>query len=187
MHEESAKVLLDRMARGERHSAEKLIPMVYSQLRALAQKALAGERRDHTLQATALVHEAYAKLVDQPLVGYANQAHFFHAAARAMRQVLVDHARARNAVKRGGGAAVSSISDVAAAFHADPDRVLALDEAISRLEQEDPEAASVVRLRFFAGLSGEESAAILMVSPRKVDMLWARARAKLMLLLEASD
>jgi len=158
---------------------------VYAQLRATAQRLLEAERPGHTLQATALVHEAYAKLVGGNLAQFANRAHFYDAAARAMRQVLVDHARSRNALKRGGDRVAVSFHDLESAFAADPLAVLALDEAISRLEQEDPEAASVVRLRFFAGLSGDEAAGLLGVSPRKVDMVWARARAKLRLSLDS--
>jgi len=175
--------LLERISQGDRQAAAELLPIVYEQLRASAQKLMAGERRDHTLQATALVHEAFAKLVGGTPEGFANRAHFFDAAARAMRQVLIDHARARNAQKRQAGSARIPISDLSTAFDADPSRVIALDDAISRLESEDPEAAAVVRLRFFAGLSGEESAAILGCSSRKVDMVWARARAKLLLML----
>lgn len=180
-----ATLILERIAQGDRHAAAELLPLVYAQLRASAQKAMAGERRDHTLQATALVHEAFARLVGGDGAGYANRAHFYEAAARAMRQVLIDHARSRNAQKRGGGSRPESLVDLASAFEADPARVLALDEALCRLETEDPEAAGVVRLRFFAGLSGEQAAGVLGVSARKADMLWARARAKLFRALES--
>src|SRR5262245_45146790 len=143
------------------------------------------ERGDHTLQATALVHEAYLRLVGAQPVTWANRAHFFDAAARAMRQILIDHARARKSQKRGGGGVKRPLTDFSAALEAESEDVLALDEAISRLEAEDQEAAAVVRLRFFAGLSGDEAAEALGISARKVDLVWARARAWLFRRLEA--
>ena len=180
-------VILHQAAAGDRAAAERLLPIVYHQLRASAQKLMAAERGDHTLQATALVHEAYAKLVAGQPIDWANRAHFYDAAARAMRQILVDHARARGALKRGGCAERRPITDFAAAFSSDPAGVLALDAALSRLEREDQDAAAVVRLRFFAGLSGDQAASALGVSPRKVDMVWARARAWLFRELSGPD
>ena len=146
------------------------------------------ERGEHTLQATALVHEAYLRLIGDAPVPWANRAHFFAAAAEAMRRILVEHARARQRVKRGGGPATTprrppnGVLDLADES-ADPDEILMLDEAIRRLEQEDPEAARVVRLRFFAGLSVDETAEALGVSPSSVDREWAYARARLHRLL----
>ncbi|MBS0190331.1 MAG: RNA polymerase subunit sigma [Planctomycetes bacterium] len=184
MPDPGVSAILQRASSGDRRAADDLLPLVYSQLRAAAQNAMRNERPDHTLQATALVHEAYAKMVGGQPVDWANRAHFYDAAARAMRQILIDHARAKNAEKRGGDARREPLSDFAGAFHADPARILALDEALSRLEREDEELASVVRFRFFAGLSGDDTAQVLNVSPRKVDMLWARARAWLFRELE---
>lgn len=170
-------LILSRVSAGDKSAADQLLPLVYQQLRAAAQIAMNNERKDHTLQATALVHEAFAKLVaGQPMV-WESRAHFYDAAARAMRQILIDHARARNAQKRGGGARRLEFKDFAGAMDADSEEIFALDAALGRLEEEDPEAATVVRLRFFAGLSGEQAADALRFSPRKVDMVWARARA----------
>lgn len=152
-----------------------------------------GERADHTLGATALVHEAYLRLAGRPQQagGWANEAHFFVAAAEAMRRVLVDHARGRMRIKRGGDgmaaarkldpSTLENVSCVAA--EAGPEAILALDEAFSRLEQEDPRGAAVVRLRFYAGLSVEQSAVVLGVSDRTIKREWAFARARLFDLL----
>ncbi|MBL8888217.1 MAG: sigma-70 family RNA polymerase sigma factor [Phycisphaerales bacterium] len=185
MDDPGVSVILSKVASGDRRAADQLLPLVYSQLRAAAQNAMNNERKDHTLQATALVHEAYAKLVGGQPIDWANRAHFYDAAARAMRQILIDHARSRNAEKRGGGARKQELTDFAAAFDSDSDQILALDAALSRLETEDAEIASVVRFRFFAGLSGDETAQALGVSARKVDMMWARARAWLFRELES--
>ncbi len=184
MTDQNLSLILDRVAAGDSRAASDLLPIVYQQLRQSAQKAMTAERHDHTLQATALVHEAYAKLVGGAPIEWANRAHFYDAAARAMRQILIDHARAKQSVKRGGGAARAPLSDFAAAFAADSDQILALDAALSRLEGEEPQLASVVRMRFFAGLSGEEVARAIGVSPRKVDALWAHARAWLFRAIE---
>ncbi len=187
--------ILRRASDGEGRAAAELLPIVYQQLRQSAQRAMNKERTDHTLEATALVHEAYAKLVGGAPVQWANRAHFYDAAARAMQQILIDHARSRNTIKRGGGGGKADaawgtkggrvpLSDYAAAFTADASQVLALGEALSRMETEEPQLARVVRLRFFAGLSGEDVAQAIGVSPRKVDSLWALARAWLFRALE---
>ena len=154
--------------------AERLLPLVYDQLRAAAQNCLRSERPDHTLQATALVHEAYLKLVGPRDVPWQNRAHFYAAAAQAMRRILVDHARAKAAESRGG------LDARRAALDPDSEResagFLILDETIERLESVDPEAAAVVRLRYFAGLSIEETAQALSVSAPTVKRAWAFAR-----------
>ena len=170
-------------------AGEKPVPdltaQVYEQLRAIAAARLQGQPAGHTLQATALVHEAYLKLQDHPSILGGERARFFHAAAQAMRQVLIDHARGKGRVKRGGGAARRELADVAQlAAEDDVDQILALDEALRRLEQQDPAAAQVVKLRFYAGLSVEETAAVLGVSERTVKRDWQFARAWLYRVLE---
>jgi RNA polymerase sigma factor (TIGR02999 family) len=147
----------------------------------MAQRQMQGERVGHTLTATALVHEAYLKL-GGAACSLPPGAPFYHAAAQAMRRILIDHARRRKAEKRGGERRrmeeLSNVIDLAE--HGDPDEILALEDALVRLEQEDPDAAAVVRLRFFAGLSGDESAKVIGISPRQADREWAYARAFLL-------
>lgn len=172
--------------------SERLLALVYEQLREMARRQFARERPDHTLQATALVHEAYLRLVGEQPVGWDSRRHFFFAAARAMRQILIEHARARGRAKRGGGADGSRgrrlpIDMLDLAHESDPDEILALNEAFCRLEEQEPEAAAVVRMRFFAGLSGDETAAVLEISPRQADRLWAFARAWLFRELGAGE
>src|SRR5689334_1199052 len=134
-----------------------LFEKVYAELRAMAQKQMNGERSGHTLHATELVHEAYLRLQggDEKL-DYGNKAHFFHAAGEAMRRILIEHARKKASLKRGGDRERTSLSLVDAALPDHPDELLALDEALLRLEEKDPRAAEVVRLRFFAGLTIEQ-------------------------------
>ncbi len=171
-------ILLDE-TKDSTHRVECLLPLVYDQLRAVAQRALAAERPGHTLQATALVHEAYLKLVGEREIPWASRAHFYVAAAEAMRRILIDHARARGRVKRGGGGGgrarltLSDVTDLASK----PDEIVRFDEAFGRLEGESSEAAAIVRLRFFAGLSVEQTAEALGVSTSTVDRRWAFARA----------
>ena len=153
-----------------------LLAAVYDQLRALAQQRLRGERVGHTLTATALVHEAYLRLSEGRRVPWDSEAHFYVAAADAMRQILLDHARSRGRVKRGGGRRRVPISVVDLAAEPDIDEIVALDGHLCRLEQEHPEAAVVVRLRFYAGLTIDRTAEVLERSPRQVDRLWAYAR-----------
>ena len=157
--------------------AEKLLPLVYDQLRAIAQRAMAGERPDHTLQATAVVHEAFLRLVGDREIPWTGKAHFYVAAAEAMRRVLLDHAKARERVKRGGGRPRLALTDVADLAAGDSREVLMFDEAFRRLEGESPEAAAIVRLRFFAGLGVEQTAEALGISTSTVDRRWAFARA----------
>ncbi len=164
-------------ASGDKGAADRLLPLVYDQLRRAAQNDLAGERDGHSLSATALVHEAYLKLVGPREVAWAGRGHFYAAAAEAMRRILLDHARARG--RRGGTPQpLTEVGDVAA-LAADPDQIVAVDEAVRRLEGEDPEAAAVVRLRFYAGLSVDQAAEALGLSPRTAARLWTYARAVL--------
>ncbi|MGD9688321.1 MAG: ECF-type sigma factor [Phycisphaerales bacterium] len=178
-------LLINKAQEGDRQAAAELLPLVYEQLRRAAQLAMNGERTGHTLQATALVHEVYVRLLGESPGGYAGRAHFYHAAGRAMRQLLIEHARGRARLKRGGagaagaeGAAAGLVPlDVAdLASEADPGELLALDEGVRHLEEEDPEAAAVVRLRFFAGLTIDQTAEALGMSPRQVDRTWLFAR-----------
>jgi RNA polymerase sigma factor (TIGR02999 family) len=169
-------ILLDE-TQGSDERVESLLPLVYDQLRAVAQRALAAERPNHTLQATALVHEAYLKLVGEREVPWANRAHFYVAAAEAMRRILIDHARSRGRVKRGGGRAQLDLGSVAELAAGESSDILGFDELFRRLESELPEAAAVVRLRFYAGLSIAETAKALELSTNTVDRRWALARA----------
>ena len=155
----------------------RLLPVVYAQLRAVARAHLRHERPGHTLRATALVHEAYLRLLGGAYPTWNDRQHFFHAAAEAMRRILVEHARKRARVKRGGNPVKVALSDVNLATEQDPAEILALDEAIRRLQEQEPTAADVVRLRFFAGLSVEETAQVLDLSARTVKREWAFARA----------
>lgn len=173
-----ARLLTERVANEPKLAAE-LLPLVYDALRDLAKQFMGRERIEHTLQATALVHEAYQRLVGRE-VAWEGRVHFYLAAAQAMRDILIDHARTRNRQKRGGGAKrvpldISSVADLGS--EADVDTILALDSAICRLGEMDAQAEQVVRLRFFAGLSVEEAAQALKVSPRTVKRSWSFARA----------
>lgn len=156
---------------------ERLIPLVYDELRALARAQLRHERPEHTLQATALVHEAYLRLVGGHQPPWNDRQHFFRAAAEAMRRILIEHARKRASVKRGGPRVRVELSGVDLAQEQDLEEILALDDAFRRLEEQDPEAADVVRLRFFAGLSVAEAAQATGLSERTVKREWAFARA----------
>lgn len=165
---------------GKRDSAgEELLELVYDNLRQIARQRMAGERAGHTLQATALVHEAFLRLIGDEDLSWENRGHFYAASAQAMRRILIDHARGRNAEKRGGERKRVPLSVVDLATDTDPGQILALEEAMLRLERSDPRAASVVRLRFFAGLDVEETASVLGLSERTVMRDWAFARATL--------
>ena len=154
-----------------------LIPAVYAQLRELARQKMAEERDGHTLQTTALVHEAYLRLFGTGQVRFESRQHFFRAAAEAMRRILVEHARSRGRVKRGGRKQRVPLDLADAAAEMDRDDLLALDELISKLAEKSPDAATVVRLRFYVGLSIDQTADALGVNPRSVDREWKYARA----------
>lgn len=163
-----------------------MLARVYEQLRAHAQKQMNAERPGHTLTATALVHEAYVILLGPRRMPFEVEAHFYTAAAQAMRRILVDHARAKKA--RGGPAAqLTELPDVESLADRDPEQILAVDAAVTRLEAEDPEAATVVRLRFYAGLSVDQAAEALGISPRTAARLWTFARATLHRILSERD
>ena len=169
--------LLDDVNAGDHSAGERLLPLVYDQLRAIAGERMRAEDPAHTLQATALVHEAYLRLVGQRRIPWENQAHFFRAAADAMRWILIDHAKAKGRQKRGGNRKRNPLNVLDLAVSENSQQILALDDAIRRLEQQEPEAAEVVRLRFFAGLSVDDTAEALGLSPRTVDRRWHFARA----------
>ena len=171
--------LLLSWSNGDASAAERLLPAVYDDLHRQAARAMRREGDDHTLQATALVHEAYLRLIDQRRVQWRNRSHFFGIAAQAMRRVLVDHARGRLAAKRGGGMKQLTLSgvDEAAAQADEGVEVLALHEALERLAQLDPDQARLVELRYFGGLTIEETAEALGVSPATMKREWAVARA----------
>lgn len=175
---------LTRILRKGPEGAALALPLVYDTLRRIAERRMAGERADHTLQATALVHEAYLKLLGEEQLDWTDRRRFYGAAAEAMRRILVDHARRVGATKRGGERQRVTFGAVDASAELEPDQVLALSDALERLEREDPRAAEVTRLRFFAGLSVEEAAAALGISERSVHREWAFARARLVQLLE---
>ncbi len=169
--------MLRAASQGDSAAAAAVFAQVYEELHAIAERHMQGERRDHTLGATALVHEVYVRLLGGDTLPLPDRAGFFHAAAEAMRRILIEHARGRGRQKRGGGRrrVPLDIVDLTAEEHVE--EILAVDEAIRRLELQDAPAAEVVRLRFFAGLSVEEVAAVLNRSPRTVARDWAYARA----------
>ena len=163
--------------RGDEEALDRLMPLLNNELRRLARKHMRSEGPDHTLQATALVNEAYVRLVDQSRVNWRNRAHFFGAAAQIIRRVLVDHARGRRRLKRGGDAAHVSLQDAVEPVMGRPVDIVALDDALSDLAKWDAQKERIVDLRFFAGLSIEETAEALSISPATVKREWAAARA----------
>ncbi len=165
---------------GDPAAAQKLMPLVYDELRALAAQHLRSERPNHTLQPTALVHEAYLKLIDQTRVQWQGRTHFFAIGAQIIRRILVDHARQHKRRKRGGGAARVTLDDAVALAPQRDEEILALDEALERLAKLDPRQAQVVEMRFFGGLSVKEVAEQLKVSTRTVEGDWTMARAWLL-------
>ncbi len=171
--------LLLEWSKGGRSALYRLMPVVYEELRRLARHYMAAERPCHTLQTTALINEAYLRLVDHKEMRWQNRAHFFAVAAQAMRRILVDHARTRDAAKRGGGAPNASLEDTAV-VNERPVELIALDEALSDLATIDRRKSQVVELRYFGGLSVEETAEVLRVSPVTVMRDWSTAKAWLL-------
>jgi RNA polymerase sigma factor (TIGR02999 family) len=170
--------ILSAIEQGDAHAAEQLLPLVYDALRRLAVQKLAQEKPGQTLQATALVHEAYLRLVNVEDVPHWNsRGHFFAAAAQAMRRILVDQARHKRSRKRGGDRARQDLDGLEIACPEIPEDLAALDDALTRLAATDKTAADLVHLRFFAGLPLPEVAQLLGISPRTADRLWAYARA----------
>jgi RNA polymerase sigma factor (TIGR02999 family) len=169
--------LLVRWNQGDEGARDALIPLVYDELRRVAKRNLAGQRSDHTLQATALVHEAYVRLVNRKSAQWQDRTHFFALAAQMMRQILVDHARMRNADKRGGGAVTLLLDDNdAAAKETMNVDLIDLDTAMKKLAELDPRQSQLVELRFFGGLSIEETAKVMNISPATGKREWATAR-----------
>lgn len=172
--------ILTQMENGDPAAAEQLLPLVYGELRALAAQKMASEQSDHTLQATALVHEAYVRLVDvDQRPHWKSRAHFLAVATIAMRQILVDWARKKGALRRGGQLTRINLDDVELMSHSRPDEILALDEAINRLAACDPDAARVAEMRLYSGLSLAEIATTLAISPSQAHRRWLYARASI--------
>lgn len=169
--------LLVAWSEGDERALEALTPLVHDELHRLARRYMRGERPDHVLQTTALINEAYLKLIDWKNVRWQNRAHFFGVAAQMMRRILVDHARSRNYAKRGGGARVISLDETAIVSPERSPEVLELDDALKSLEQCDTRMSRIVELRFFGGLNVEETAEVINVSPRTVMRDWSLARA----------
>src|SRR5262245_34531008 len=173
--------ILSAIEEGDPHAASQLLPLVYDELRQLAAQRLAGEGPGHTLQPTALVHEAFLKLVGpDPQRPWNGRVHFFAAAAEAMRRILIDHARRKHRARRGGGTKrveLDDMDDIELVAESGADELLALDEALAELAAADPRRAELVRLRYFAGLTLEQAAELLGISRATADRHWAFARA----------
>lgn len=168
--------ILNAIDGGNDQAGQELIPLVYDELRTMAARKMANERPGQTLQATALVNEAYLRLVgnDQK---WQNRGHFFAAAAEAMRRILVDNARRKNSQKHGGGVVKIELSSVDVAINADEDHLLLVNDALEKLEAKDPDAAELIKLRFFVGMSNSEAAQALNLAERSATRLWTYARA----------
>lgn len=169
--------LLVNWAQGDLAAREELIPQMYEELRRIARRHLRNERPDHTLQSAALVHEAYVRLSEKDVPAWQNRAHFLGVAAQMMRHILVDHARNRKAAKRGGGGPRIALDTQIARLPEPQHDLVALDDALNRLSALDAQQGRIVELRFFGGLSIEETAAMLAISPATVKREWAVARA----------
>ncbi len=169
--------ILNAIERGDAKATDELLPLVYEELRLLAAQKLSHERPGQTLQATALVHEAYIRLVGDEPQSWENRGHFFAAAAEAMRRILVDRARRKKSAKHGGAVQRVDLHDAIGAVEASPEGLLAMDEALTKLGEKDAEAAKLVKLAYFGGLSVEQAAEVLGVSVRSAYRHWAFARA----------
>ncbi len=177
MDKNDVTLLLARWSEGDQSALENLMPLVYSELHRLAAIYLSRERPGHTLQSTALVHEAFLRMIDQNSVQWKNRAHFYGVAAQMIRRILVDHARAHLTAKRGSGALKLSIEDALNEPRRQDLDLVALDDALNALGQFDPQQCDVVELRFFSGLSIEETAEALRISPATVKRDWNAAKA----------
>lgn len=180
--------LLADWGRGDKSALDKLFPLVHDELRRIARRQMSHERAGHTLQATALVNEAYLKLAGQQGFEWHNRAHFYAVCAQVMRHILIDHARAHARDKRGSGAIQVSLDQATVIVEEQADKYLALDQALRFLESVDPQKGRIVELRYFGGLSVEETAEVLDISPRTVRREWQRSRAWLYkLIAEGAD
>ncbi|MDH3591031.1 MAG: ECF-type sigma factor [Planctomycetota bacterium] len=168
--------LLRRLTDGDAKAADELFTLVYEELHSVAERLMAGERSDHTLQATALIHEAWMRLLGGAAVSATDRTHFLRLAARAMRHVLVDHARGRGRAKRGGGVKPLPLDEAVAHFEQNDTDLLALDEALEKLAAQDEQLARIVELRCFGGLTLEETGEVMGLTVRKVHMGWTFAR-----------
>ena len=169
-------ILLNRIGSGDATAPEELLPLVYNELKRLASGYMGNERDGHTLQTTALVHEAYIRLVDWKSAGWQNRAHFFAVAAQMMRKILIDHARKHAAEKRGSGVKMIALDD-AVSFATERDiNLFALDEALTRLDAFDERQCRIIELRFFGGLTIEETAEVMKLSPATIKNEWTMAR-----------
>jgi RNA polymerase sigma factor (TIGR02999 family) len=177
-------LVLQALGRGEVRSSEELLPLVYDELRQLATARMAHESAGQTLQPTALVHEAWLRLITEGERSWQNRAHFFRAAAQAMRRILVDRARHKSSIKCGGGQERLNIEDLNLAAATPDDKILLIDDAVARLETEDPDSARVITLKFFGGLTNQEVAKTLGVTERTVEREWAYAKACLYQLIQ---
>jgi len=182
---ESITQLLTEWRDGDKTALDRLIPLVYEELRRLAHHYLRRERPGYTLQTSALVNEAYLKLVDHKGMRWQNRAHFYAVAAQAMRRILVDHARSRDAAKRGGGANLIGLDEAATAAQMQAANLLALDEALNQLALIDKRKSRIVELRYFGGMSVEETAEVIGVSPVTVMREWSSAKAWLLRAISA--
>ena len=169
--------VLQAIGRGDGQAAEELLPLVYDELRKLAAARMAQEQPGQTLQATAIVHEAWLRLVSAGARSWQNRAHFFGAAAEAMRRILIENARRKSALKRGGGQLRVELEGLDLADTAPDDKILLIDEALQKLEAESPEKAKIVVLKFFGGLTNQQVAENLGVTERTVERQWAFAKA----------
>lgn len=169
--------LLLAWGRGDPAALDTLVPLIYNELRQIAAGYLRNERPNHTLQPTALIHEAYIRLIDTRHIRWENRAHFFGAAAQAMRRILVDHARARDAEKRGGGVSMVTFDEDAAGAAEKDVNLLALDEALHKLMEVDQQKCRIVELRFFGGLSNKETAEVMQLPDTTVASQWRAAKA----------
>lgn len=172
-------LVLQAVGRGEQPASESLLPLVYDELRRLAAARMASEAAGQTLQPTALVHEAWLQLVGDGHRTWENRAHFFGAASDAMRRILIDQARRKSTLKRGGGQARLNIADLDLSAAGPDEHMLLIDEALEQLEKEDPEKARIVVLKFFGGLTNREAAETLGIGERSVERQWAAAKVRL--------